>query len=311
MSEVVLTCGFPASGKSTVIEPYLAKGYKRLNRDLLGGTLDGIVQKLDYMLATGKPDVIIDNTYLTIDSRKPILDIAKKHGMSVRCLYLTTSLEDAAFNNCIRMVKKYGKVLPPEELKKSKDPNALPTAALFSARKEFEKPSTAEGFSSIELVPFKRVWDDTHINKALLLDFDGCLRVCKSGAHFPCSVDDVEILPRRTEVLKKYKDQGYRLLGVSNQSGIAKGDLTNEQAIACFDKTCELLGMEIEYAFCPHRVPPISCFCRKPGVALGVEFIMKYKLKPSDCIFVGDMTTDKTFATRCGFQFQDADQFFK
>ena len=45
-----------------------------------------------------------------------------------------------------------------------------------------------------------------------------------------------------------------------------------------------------------------------PG--MGVQFIEKYKLDPSQCIMVGDMKTDQTFAERCGFQFINAQKFF-
>ena len=48
-----------------------------------------------------------------------------------------------------------------------------------------------------------------------------------------------------------------------------------------------------------------------PGLPTGVEFILKHKLSRKDCIFVGDMTTDKTFAARCGFQYVDQVDFFK
>jgi HAD superfamily hydrolase (TIGR01662 family) len=114
----------------------------------------------------------------------------------------------------------------------------------------------------------------------------------------------------RIDRLKEYIAKGYILLGVSNQSGVAKGVLTHEQAKACFDKTNELLGLDIDVSFCPHSVPPISCYCRKPGVGHGVEFIEKYKLDPALCIMVGDMTTDKTFSTRCGFKYVDQSIFF-
>ena len=110
--------------------------------------------------------------------------------------------------------------------------------------------------------------------------------------------------------LKKYQKEGYLLLGASNQSGIAKGILTEADAKACFDETNTQLGLKIDYQFCPHKVPPISCFCRKPGPGIGAHFIEKYKLNPVECIMVGDMGSDKTFAQRCGFQFIDESKFF-
>ena len=100
-------------------------------------------------------------------------------------------------------------------------------------------------------------------------------------------------------------------MGVSNQSGIHKGELTNETAHELFQFTNNQLGLDIEYRFCPHQSAPISCYCRKPQCGIGVEFMLKHKLSRKDCIFVGDMTTDKTFATRCGFQYVDQAEFFK
>ena len=77
-----------------------------------------------------------------------------------------------------------------------------------------------------------------------------------------------------------------------------------------FQKKNELLEVGIDYMFCCHKVPPISCYCRKPGPAMGVHFIEKYQLDPAQCIMVGDQTSDQTFAKRCGFQFEWAKDFF-
>jgi len=81
-------------------------------------------------------------------------------------------------------------------------------------------------------------------------------------------------------------------------------------AIACFERTNKLLGVDIEYYYCPHRVPPITCYCRKPQSGLGVHLIETHKLNPAECIYVGDRGTDKTFAKRLGFNYVDANDFF-
>ena len=141
------------------------------------------------------------------------------------------------------------------------------------------------------------------------MDYDGTLRVSVGKEEWPEEVADVKALPGRTQILQSYLDKGYRLLGVSNQSAIAKG-LDTQKVIDCFKRTNELLGLDIEYMFCPHRIPPVSCYCRKPHVGFGAYFIAKYKLDPRQCVMVGDQTTDETFAKRCGFQYQDATKFF-
>ena len=43
---------------------------------------------------------------------------------------------------------------------------------------------------------------------------------------------------------------------------------------------------------------------------MGVYLIMKYGLDPTKCIFVGDQTTDKTFAKRLGMEYFDEADFF-
>ena len=66
--------------------------------------------------------------------------LAKQIGAKISCYWLTTSLEDAQLNVCQRMIKKYGKLLSPEEIKRANDPNTFPPAALFHYRKVFQMP---------------------------------------------------------------------------------------------------------------------------------------------------------------------------
>jgi histidinol phosphatase-like enzyme len=222
VTEIVVVMGFNASGKSTLVQEFVGQGYTRLNRDLMGGT---IAQQAQHAAeAVKKGSVVLDNTYPTVESRKSIIAAGKQAGVPVRCVWLTTSFEDAQFNACMRMMERAGRILGPEDFKKSKE--------------------------------------------------------------------------------------GYMLLGASNQSAIAKG-LPEAKAIACFTRTNELLDQDIDVQFCSHSVPPVVCYCRKPSSAMGVTHIWRHKLMPSECIVIGDKTEDKTFATRCGFQFVQADEFFK
>lgn len=309
MTTVILIVGFPAAGKSTVAQEAIDQGYLHINRDKEGGTVKGLLPLVEDSLKR-KRDVVLDNTFPTIESRKPFIELAKQYGAKVVCYLMDSTLEDAQFNACSRIVKMYGHLLDNAEIKKSKHPNTFPMAVLYGYRKEFQKPVKSEGFDEIKVIPFVRRKDPTYKNKALLLDYDGTLRDTKSGAKFPTRPDDIYILPNRVELLKAKQKEGYLLLGVSNQSGVEKGDLTLEMAKDCFKKTNELLGLDIEVSFCPHKVPPISCYCRKPGAGMGVAFIEKHKLDPSQCVVVGDLKSDETFASRCGMMFKNAEEFF-
>ncbi len=311
MSKVTMVVGYPASGKSTVTKELIKSGAISLNRDTEGGTIAGLLPKLEALLKDGK-DVVLDNTFPTAEVRKPFIDMAKQHNADITCSLMSTSIEEAQFNVVQRAIGLIGKFPTPEAIKAAKHTNIFPPTVLFKYKKEFQKPDLSEGFSKVEMIKFVRQEDPTFTNKALIVDYDGTLRECKGGNEkFPVSKDQVEVKMGRTKVLQDYQKKGYILLGISNQSGVAKGELSEQTAIELFDHTNKELGIDIEYRFCPHQSAPISCYCRKPQVGIFVEFMLKHKLSRKDCIFVGDMTTDKTFASRCGMQYYDQADFFK
>jgi HAD superfamily hydrolase (TIGR01662 family) len=307
-----MVVGYPASGKSTVTKRLTDYSESViLNRDTEGGTIAGLLPKLDALLSS-KKDVVLDNLFATAETRKPFIDMAKKHGADISCKLMGTSIEDAQFNVVQRAINLIGKFPTPEAIKAAKHTNIFPPTVLFKYKKEFQKPTVEEGFSKVEVVKFERFENPEFTNKALIVDYDGTLRECINGNDkYPVTESQIEIKPNRKAVLDAYKKKGYLLLGISNQSGVAKGELTYEKAEQLFEHTNKLLGVDIEYRFCSHQSAPISCYCRKPMPGIGVEFILKHKLSRKDTIFVGDMTTDKTFAARAGFQYVDQADFFK
>lgn len=311
MSKVVMVVGYPASGKSTVTKELIKNGAVSLNRDTIGGTIAGLLPKMEELLKDGK-DVVLDNLFGTAEVRKPFIELAKKYKADISCSLMGTSIEDAQFNFVQRAITLIGEFPTPEAIKKAKHNNIFPPTVLFKYKKEFQKPTVEEGFSKVEVVKFERKINPEFINKAVLVDYDGTLRECINGNDkYPVIKEQVEIKQNRTKVLKEYEKKGYRLLGVSNQSGVHKGELSEQMAADLFAHTNKLLGVDIEYRFCPHQSAPISCYCRKPMSGVFVEFMLKYKLDPKQCIMVGDMTTDETFAKRAGIQYVDQAEFFK
>jgi len=308
--EIVMTVGIQGAGKSTFVGPLVEQGYVRLNRDTLGGTLADLVPRLDALVASGTRRFVLDNTYATAEARRGILAAARAHALPVRALWLDTSVDDAVVNVCQRMLVNHGRLLSPEELKVvgRKDPSVFPPAVVYRFARLFEPPQLEEGFAFVERQPFLR--REQGRNKAPLLDLDGTLRRTKSGAPFPSTPDDVEILPNRAEVLRRWREDGYRLLGVSNQSGVAAGRLDEAAVRACFKRTSELLGLDLEIAFCPHEAGAPQCYCRKPMPGLGVQFIDHYSLDRAQTVMVGDLDTDAEFARILGLRYVKATEFF-
>lgn len=308
--EVIVVMGYNASGKSTHTNRYVDMGYHRVNRDIAGGTLDELANDISKLLGNGINKIVVDNTYPSVASRASVIKAAKDQGAKVICVHMNTSLEDAQMNACLRMIRKYGKLLSPEEIKAAKDPNTFPPAALFHYRKQYQPPSKAEGFDHISDIYFIRERGREYVNKALIIDYDGTLRLSTGPQKYPTKPSEIQMLPGRYDVLKEYQEDGYLLLGASNQSGIARGSVTQEAVVEVFEETNRLLGLNIEYNFCPHPSNPVMCYCRKPAPGMAAIFIEKYKLLPSKCIMVGDMTSDKTFANRSGFEFVHVNDFF-
>lgn len=308
----VVIMGSPASGKTTRVAPLEARGFLRLNRDDRGGKLDDLLAPMEEAAAAGTQHFVLDNTYPTRKSRRGVIDVARRHDLPAHCVYVEIEEREALYNAALRIWQKQGRMLSPDEISSAgkQDPNILPPQAIYRFRSLLEPPTEEEGFGVVTHVPFVRRRQPQHTTRALILDYDGTLRRSLGGAPFPRSPDEVEILPGRAEKLAEMVADGWTLLGVSNQSGISRGDLTLETAEACFARTNELLGQDIPVLFCPHPSGAVKCWCRKPMPGLGVQLVETYGLDRAASLYVGDLETDAQFAANVGFGFQTADAFF-
>lgn len=313
--EVVIVLGVQGAGKTSLVTRYTDAGYARLNRDTLGGKLDDLVPALVEHLASGGGRVVLDNTYPTRVSRWPVIRAAQAAGVPVRCIHMATPMREALVNVVLRILERYDRLLGPDDMKElgKSDPNLPPPQALSRWAACFEPPGLDEGFGAVDTVPFARRpapgIDGAH--KALLLDVDGTLRRTKSGEPYPRDPDDIELLPGRAEVLRRWVDEGYRLYFVSNQSGVASEKVTEDAVRRCFDRTIELLGLPVaDVAFCPHPAFPAGCFCRKPMPGLGIRLARTHGFDPSTAIMVGDLESDAKFAEAIGARYRPAERFF-
>ena len=162
----VMVMGLPASGKSTITKSFADRGYLVLNRDAAGGRVRDLVDPFKRRLLAGR-DVVLDNTFVTLEHRAPFTEAARKLGVPLECHWMQTSFEDCSVNACGRMFERYRWVfMTASDIKDhpeaSEDPNIFPIAVLFAMKKKLEgvkkkgvwevpcgKPTMDEGFSRI------------------------------------------------------------------------------------------------------------------------------------------------------------------
>jgi aryl-alcohol dehydrogenase-like predicted oxidoreductase/predicted kinase len=310
--ELVLIMGLPAAGKSTVARTLVERGFARLNRDESGLTLRGLLPAIDRLVDSGCSRIVLDNTYMSRKSRAAVVHAAAKRGLPVRCIWVSTSLEDAQVNLVSRMLSKYGRLLGPEEMREVArgDPNVFAPGVQFRHQRELEPPDPAEGFSRIDVVPFERRRDPSFTNKAVILWCDGVLRRRRPGQGSAGSDGDEEILTGRGDLLRRYASDGWVLCGLAWSPQIAEESMTPAEAEAGVARMQDRLGVSLDVLYCPHAAGPPTCWCRKPLPGLGALLIARHRLDPALCVYVGAGPQDPGFARRLGFQYRPADEFF-
>lgn len=128
--------------------------------------------------------------------------------------------------------------------------------------------------------------------KFIVLDRDGTLIY---ECHYLSEVDQVELLPGAVEGLKQFVAIGWRLVVVTNQSGIGRGYFDEDRLGQIHQRLRSLLTVEgITLAgiyHCPHR-PDDGCGCRKPAPGMLHQAAQDLDFDPSQCIVIGDKPCD-------------------
>lgn len=142
---------------------------------------------------------------------------------------------------------------------------------------------------------------------AVFLDRDGTLI---EEAGYLDRLDGLTLFPSTVDALRLLARGGFRLVVVTNQSGIALG-LFDEAFVAAthaaLQARLQAAGASIDgYYYCPHHpaghVPEHTraCECRKPEPALVHQAASDLPIDLSRSFMVGDRWTDVQLAARAG-----------
>lgn len=126
----------------------------------------------------------------------------------------------------------------------------------------------------------------------LLLDRDGTLI---EDVGYPNDPATVRLIPNATKAIRELADLGFVPAVVSNQSGLARGLITPEQALAVHERFVELFeresGVRLPCFYCPHG-PEDGCDCRKPKPGLLIEAAKALDRVGRLAVMVGDKPSD-------------------
>lgn len=134
-------------------------------------------------------------------------------------------------------------------------------------------------------------------NTAVFLDRDGTINEDPGYLKNP---EEVKLLPGTGEALHELKNNlSFKLIVISNQSGIARGLLTKDDVDAVNARINEILlayNVSIDaFYFCPAHPDYNSieeCSCRKPSPELVLKAAKDFHLELSKSYFIGDSISD-------------------
>ncbi|GFP33699.1 D-glycero-D-manno-heptose 1,7-bisphosphate phosphatase, partial [Candidatus Hakubella thermalkaliphila] len=131
-------------------------------------------------------------------------------------------------------------------------------------------------------------------NKVVFFDRDGTL--CKDAGCLN-GFDNLEIF-KEVAGLMRLKDKGYKLIGVSNQSGIARVNVDEKFTREVNNIFIEQYGFDDFYYF-PHR-PDDHCKCRKPEPEMVLKARAEHGIDLNQSYVIGDKELDMLLAKSAG-----------
>jgi D-glycero-D-manno-heptose 1,7-bisphosphate phosphatase len=133
------------------------------------------------------------------------------------------------------------------------------------------------------------------MKKAAFLDRDGVINRKPPEGQYVTRWEELQFLPGVSEAIILLTGAGYSVFVVTNQRGVAKGLLTQDDVESIHQKMCQELACAgaviTKVYYCPHeRQPP--CTCRKPAPGMLLTAAKSYDLDLASSWMIGDSDID-------------------
>ncbi|MEA1961530.1 MAG: HAD family hydrolase [Bacillota bacterium] len=140
-------------------------------------------------------------------------------------------------------------------------------------------------------------------NKAIFLDRDGVVSLEKG---YISSLEELEIYPFARQAVIKLKEAGWKVFIITNQSGVARGILTEKELNFIHQRLLEEIPVDKIY-YCPHHPDgkagspySIQCHCRKPEPGMIFRAARENHIDLSRSYLLGDRASDILAGKRSG-----------
>lgn len=136
--------------------------------------------------------------------------------------------------------------------------------------------------------------------RAVFVDRDGTLN---PDVRYMSRAAQLEVFHGVAEGLRWLRAHGYRILCVTNQSGVARGLYSDSDVEAIHARLNERLareGTQVDaFYYCPHA-PQDACRCRKPGTELFERAQAEFGIDFGASAIIGDRPLDVQAGDRLG-----------
>jgi D-glycero-D-manno-heptose 1,7-bisphosphate phosphatase len=130
------------------------------------------------------------------------------------------------------------------------------------------------------------------VNRAVFLDRDGTIIEDKDYLHLP---EEVVIYPGVGAALKRLQDAGFKLIMVTNQSGVGRGYFPIEDVHRVHEHLCRELakqGVRFEKIYIAPEAPDAPSRGRKPSPQFLFDARDEFNLDLAQSYMIGDKLID-------------------
>jgi len=143
------------------------------------------------------------------------------------------------------------------------------------------------------------------MHKAVFIDRDGVINN-DEGHYYVYRVEDFKINPHIVEGFRLLHAAGYKLIVVTNQGGVAKGQYTEDDVKKVHDYfISEMAQRQIPIEaiyYCPHHNAVSDCDCRKPKPGMILRALEEHQIDPTQSFMIGDSLRDMQAGEAAGLK---------